>query len=260
VSQESHACATVQRTIEELTLNAWPALQTVLYDGWLLRFAEGYTRRANSVNPIYPSAVPLADKIAACERAYAARDQDAVFKITDAADLSGLDAALEQRGYQREATTSVQTCALATLEVGFDLAVAVAPALTGDWLDDFCQLTGTDERHQRTMRTMIEAIGPVPAFATLRDGRGRALAVGLAVAERDYVGLFDVATAAPARNQGTGRRLVGHLLAWGRAQGARTGHLAVVADNTPALRLYACLGFREAYRYWYRRQARQPHA
>jgi len=72
--------------------------------------------------------------------------------------------------------------------------------------------------------------------------------------------LFDVATATPARNQSIGRRLVGHLLAWGRAQGVRTGHLAVVADNTPALRLYTRLGFREAYRYWYRRQARQPHA
>ena len=32
------------RLIEELSLNAWPALQTVLYDGWVLRFADGYTR------------------------------------------------------------------------------------------------------------------------------------------------------------------------------------------------------------------------
>ena len=40
---------TSSRFIEELTLNAWPPLQTQLYDGWLLGFSGGYTRRANSV-------------------------------------------------------------------------------------------------------------------------------------------------------------------------------------------------------------------
>lgn len=38
---------------EELQMNALPSLQTILYDGWVLRFAKGYTNRANSVNPIY---------------------------------------------------------------------------------------------------------------------------------------------------------------------------------------------------------------
>lgn len=41
--------------LEELSMNALPALQTILYDGWVIRFADGYSNRANSVNPIYPS-------------------------------------------------------------------------------------------------------------------------------------------------------------------------------------------------------------
>jgi len=38
-----------------LALTTWPALQQRLYDGWVVRFARGHTRRANSVNPLYPS-------------------------------------------------------------------------------------------------------------------------------------------------------------------------------------------------------------
>jgi len=41
------------RSVEERSLNAWPSLHQMLYDGWVLRFSNGYTRRANSVSPIY---------------------------------------------------------------------------------------------------------------------------------------------------------------------------------------------------------------
>ena len=38
--------------VEEVCLNAWPALQEIHYDGWLIRLADGQTRRTNSVNVI----------------------------------------------------------------------------------------------------------------------------------------------------------------------------------------------------------------
>ncbi|WMM30943.1 GNAT family N-acetyltransferase, cg3035/Rv0428c family, partial [Shouchella clausii] len=58
------------RKIEALSMNAQPALKTVQKGGWILRFANGYTKRANSINPLYPSCEELDRKIEACEQMY----------------------------------------------------------------------------------------------------------------------------------------------------------------------------------------------
>jgi GNAT superfamily N-acetyltransferase len=101
------------------------------------------------------------------------------------------------------------------------------------------------------MTALLAGIVPARCFLALEQ-QGEILAVGLAVAERGWVGLFDLVTAAAWRNQGLGRRVILRLLHWGRAQGARQAYLQVMRDNAPALHLYATLGFREAYPYWYR--------
>jgi hypothetical protein len=31
-------------TLEEISMNVWPALQTILYDGWVTRSANGIDR------------------------------------------------------------------------------------------------------------------------------------------------------------------------------------------------------------------------
>jgi N-acetylglutamate synthase len=70
------------------------------------------------------------------------------------------------------------------------------------------------------MTRLLENIIPAHCFLTLQNGEETA-AVGLAVAEREYVGLFDIVTAEPYRRQGLGTELVLHLLQWGKANGAR---------------------------------------
>ena len=79
------------QTIEELSMNAWPALQTMLYDGWVLRFANGYTRRANSVIPLYLSERETVEKIKVCEKVYKDQGLATTFKMTAESHPLGLD-------------------------------------------------------------------------------------------------------------------------------------------------------------------------
>jgi ribosomal protein S18 acetylase RimI-like enzyme len=241
------------RSLEELSFNAWPALQTVYYDGWLLRFANGYTRRANSVNSIYPSSLAVQEKIEACEAVYSARGQDTVFKISPAVLPANLDALLERHGYRQEAITSVQTLDLKDL-VGinsFAARVVLSNQVTNEWLVAFCTLNNIPDRRLLTITGMLKAIVPATAYVALQIEQ-EIVAVGLAVREREFVGLFDIVTAASWRQRGLGAHLIGTLLAWGREGGAQTAYLQVMLDNAPALALYRKFGFAEAYRYWYR--------
>ena len=243
---------TTIRLIEECSLNALPSLQTIVYDGWLLRFAEGYTRRANSVNPLYPSTLDLDDKIACCEALYGARDLPVVFKLTSAAEPRDLDLALARSGYAREATTSVQTLdlradPLSHLEAGVTLATEVSDR----WLEDFVRLSQIDPTRLPLIRQILGALTSQVCFASLREG-DQALSVGLGVLERGYLGLFDIATLEGKRRQGYGTRVVRALTGWGQARQAHTAYLQVMRENAPALALYAKLGFAEVYTYWYR--------
>jgi N-acetylglutamate synthase len=242
----------LNRDVEELTLNAWPPLQQLLYDGWVLSFSDGYTRRANSIHPLYPSSLPLANKIGVCEAIYAARGQETVFKLTSlGAQDAALDAALERRGYTKAATTSVQLANLSQLDSTLDASVMLALTLEDAWLNAFNRLSLTPERFHPTMERMLNNIAPPHAFASIAVD-GHTIAQGLAVAERGCVGLFDIIVDAQFRNQGLGRRVITRLLQWSRGHSATQAYLAVTCDNTPALNLYAKLGFQQAYRYSYR--------
>lgn len=234
--------------LEELSANALPALQTVLLDGWLLRFANGYSGRANSVWPLYAGMRPLAEKLAHTEELYRARGIAPAFKLTTAAQPSGLDEALAAHGYERRKETILQTLMLST---PYQPHGTITPQLTENWLTAFAQLGGLPIHHQPTLRQMLGNLVPAAAFALIEQD-GQALACGLGVLQAGYIGLFDVVTHADFRQRGYGGQVVSGLLAWGQAHGAHSAYLQVMVNNHAALNLYAKLGFQEIYRYWYR--------
>jgi N-acetylglutamate synthase len=248
------------RRLEELSANAWPGLRSVLVDGWLLRFAEGYSRRANSVLPLYPGTVPLADKIAHCEALARSRGVEAIFKLTAAALPEELDSALEARGYAHVADTSVlvlEALPVSAAPPACGMGMRVTEELEEPWFRFYADSGALDERKRAAARAIMEHIVPGRRFLLLEGEDGPA-ACALTVVEDGWAGVFDVAVRRDLRGRGLGRRIMEWTLAEAAALGAHRSYLQVVQGNAPAEALYARLGYRQAYPYWYRIRKVQP--
>jgi ribosomal protein S18 acetylase RimI-like enzyme len=173
-----------------------------------------------------------------------------------------LEEVLSSRGYARFEPVSIQAVSFDELRP-FLSETASSDAkshviresqLKTDWLLAWLHLTNISIGHWANVEKLLGNILPAHCFLRLEEA-GQTMAVGLAVYERGYVGLFDIVTNPAFRRQGWGRRLVVELLRWGQDQGASTAYLQVATPNTAALQLYAGFGFREIYRYWYRVKA-----
>ncbi|ACJ01280.1 GNAT family N-acetyltransferase [Rhodospirillum centenum] len=237
--------------LEDLGLTAWPALKTVHHDGWLLRFSGGHTGRANSVTVIAPGVLPLAEKIAFAAAQYRAHGLTPLFRTTPLCP-DGLEKALTGAGFARQGDNAVQV--LDALPAELPAATAIAPLLEEGWLRAWLAMVPVPERELPFLRAILAAI-PMPCLYATAWEKGQAAAVALGVVDRGRVGVFKVATRPDLRGRGHGGRAVRAVLAAARREGARGAYLQVGCDNAPANRLYARLGFSNAYGYSYWRPA-----
>jgi GNAT superfamily N-acetyltransferase len=239
------------RLLEEISANAWPAFQASLYDGWVIRFADGFSRRSNSVLPLYPSRLDLTEKIRFCEALYRERGQRTIFKLTPESEPGGLERILADRGYQPEAETGVQTLSLANgagAAAGSD--VRLEDEFSEEWISALCDLNAYDPRQHATVRELTRLIHPPRTFASIRRG-GKIVACGLGAVRQGFLACFDIVVDKEFRRQGLGKQIMTGLLDWGRKQSAATAFLQVMTDNPAAMPMYAGLGFTEHYRYVY---------
>ena len=237
------------RLLEAAADRAWPPAEVQAHDGWELRATgPGIGRRVNSAAPLDNGALPLADKVAVVEAFYRDRGLVPIIKLTEAARPEGLEAFLAVRGYGIDAPVLLLTRRL-------DPAPAAPPGLTSspthDWLAANAAVPSHYGAAPEAFVALLGRIGPPKAFAAVRDG-GEMAAIGMAVADGPWVGLFEIGTVPAQRHRGLATAVVEDLLAWGAGQGAERAYLQVMEANSPARALYARLGFQEAYRYWYR--------
>jgi GNAT superfamily N-acetyltransferase len=237
--------------MEELSLNAWPAPKVLFYDGWVVRFAGGYTGRANSVTPLRAGTINLEEKIRFCCEMYRRHGLPAKFKLTAASQPPGLEAALAGQGFRADGGAIVQVAELAELSREFDRRVREHSI--EEWADALVALGEDQPRNLPMLRAIVGAFA-VPTSLVLMHDQGRIAAAGMAVLQDRWIGLFHIVTHHEMRRQGCGYSVVQTLLNWGKSNGAERAYLQVVPGNVPARGLYDGFGFRDAYEYQYWRR------
>jgi len=220
---------------------------------WYLRFNDGVTRRANSVLPIGPPTnSDPEDAIDYATDFYVERNTPPRFQMTQYSIPSGLDKALESKGFGKRFPVCVQTARIADIpQRNQSIRTNIISAPTDEWMKAYQLGSGYRPESMDTRKSLMMR-SPLPkAFGTATID-GKLAAVGLGVKSNKWCGLFNIATIPDYRRSGAGTAVSCRLLSWAGGLGASNAYLQVEKENHPAQILYHRLGFETSYQYWYR--------
>ncbi|GAA4888124.1 GNAT family N-acetyltransferase [Streptomonospora salina] len=245
----------VVRAVQERAARAQPAERVETVEGWLLRHAPGCSWWLSAALP-HGGVVPggLERGIARAEDFYARCGATAAFQITPGVCPAGLDTVLAARGYTRRGSLSLQAAATSAVrgrEPTPPLRVRVDDRPAPAWFGAWAAVHGYTAESAIPEKAMLARVRGPSAYARAVTGNGT-VAVGRAVAEAGWAGVFSMATLPEARGGGAAGRVLAALAEWARQQGADRMYLQVERDNAAALRLYERAGFAEVCGYHYR--------
>jgi ribosomal protein S18 acetylase RimI-like enzyme len=265
--------------LERVAAAHWRGTEEEWLGDWLLRAADGFTGRANSVLPLGDPGLPLETALAAVTRWYRDRGLPPMIVIPvpsdDDGSADGLDDELARRGWAtRKAPAFVMVADLpaagAAGAAGVSAGGAPAAVLPGRlpaglvfradpdpddaWLAAYHYRGLADQ--PPVMRTVLTSAAD-QLFVSIRTAdTGRAPGPVVAIARLSlaggWAGITAVEVSPEYRRAGLGGALTRELLASAAARAVSKVFLQVEVDNEAARRLYERAGFRYSHRYHYR--------
>jgi ribosomal protein S18 acetylase RimI-like enzyme len=232
--------------LEIVCSRAWPPLVEEPLEDWRLRWAGGFTGRANSALAVGDPGRPVPDALrAVCDFAHDRGIQPMVQVIRDSPNERAIvaegwfQATRHHRGHEVVVLTA---------------PLAGSPAVDGVLVHDeptpgWWELTLGPGEDVPAARSVLTG-GKVGYGVATLDGATAGVVRGALVDGWLHVGRLEVGPA--FRRRGLASALMGALHTWGAEHGADHAVLQVAEGNASALALYAGLGYapHHRYRYW----------
>ncbi|MGW4480514.1 N-acetylglutamate synthase, CG3035 family [Rhodococcus triatomae] len=240
------------RALELAAADGWPGTEQAWINGWLVRAADGFTRRANAAAPLGNAQrlgdLHSGDTLDRLRAWFAERGQPLTLMLPD----------------RLGAAPAGWTCSPEVQVMAADIGNLTLP-------DGESMVTVTDSPEPQWLATYHYRGAPLPdsaapALAAVSEGEVAFGALGgpgagvLAIARaavteapdgRRWVGLSAVEVAPPHRRRGLGMLICAEMIRWGRDRGATHTYVQVEADNAGAIALYRTLGLVDHHRYRY---------
>lgn len=236
------------REIESAAFRSWPALEELETEGIVLRYSNGYTKRANSANVLQQQHGEHVDVVRRCEQFFEEKGLPCIFRLPDFCNNSTLDAYLELNGYRPKYRSLVL---YRKLEGSSFNSSDLAFKTPQDWMESYCRLSVNDLDNHEPHFEILKRIKDNVLMAVLIEDH-KEVACGIGVISKNYFGMFDVITEKESRKRGYGEKLLNGMLSWAVYNGASKAYIQVVSGNLPAINLYRKLGYENCYAYWYR--------
>ncbi|MEV7091383.1 GNAT family N-acetyltransferase [Amycolatopsis sp. NPDC051045] len=241
--------------LETTCSRAWPPLVEEPLGEWCLRWADGFTGRANSALAVGDPGRPVGDALrAACDFAHDRGIAPMVQVVRDSPNEHAIATAgwVPATGHGAGHEVAVLTAPLGNrhfpVEVpppGGRFPVRVPDEPVPGWWELVLR-PGEDSPAAR----QVLAGGKIGYGIAEVDGRTAGVVRAALVDDWLHVGRLEVAPA--FRRRGLASALMGAVGAWGAEHGADRAVLQVAEGNSGALALYAGLGYapHHRYRYW----------
>lgn len=232
---------------ETRIVNAWPAPTTLVVDQWVVRFANGYSGRANSASSLREGGDMDEATLAFVEERYRQAGLPPRIRFTPLV-VQDARRRFAERGYRIET---------ASFGMVVELDPALHPPVPGmvttaqaddAWIDGVCSHQTGNKRNREHLAAIVSGVSLPAAFATLMHG-GRPAAYAMSVAERGMAEIGAVIVDESLRGKGLGKQMMLGLMGWAAAQGCGQAYLQVDQSNGLAFEMYKRLGFRTVYSY-----------
>ncbi len=243
---------------QEFLMNSWPAHHYYFLNGWILRFNEGVTSRANSVFPLRytGSQKTLDEDIKIVEQAYGVYNLPPIFTMHEFHEPKNLKVKLINRGYHTFDSTNALGISLQEIKmakINNEFNYEFHDMRVKEFSDFLARFSRRNEKEQAIIDKITKRmIIPKKLFIIARTQDEVVGSLMAVLNPQGFLYLGDVLVHPDYRRQKIATSAFLKLISeWAVPNGVNFIWLQVETENLGALTLYHHLGMKKIYSYYY---------